>query len=386
MTFRRVALRTVELRPFPDLVRGFLQYATEQGNWFVTLEDNAPDFLARTGCQGLVGNLSEPQRRLSYEALGIPLVHVLGGDPGSKMPQVVVDDRKVGAAALEHLAERGFRAVHFVTTSDPRSGGFARPRLEGLQASAAKAGIAVSSHLVSTAQTEADAAACEAFLRALPKPCAVVADHDLTAHALAWSCHHADIAVPEAVAILGVNDDPIWCATSIPPLSSVAIPWFRIGYEAAHLLDRQMRGEALCRFRLSIAPTGVTPRRSTDCIREDDPLVAAALALIRGHAGGALNVAAVAHRLNVTPRALQMHFRRAGRGGVLDAINARRFGTALDLLLGSALSIADIAARSGFSSPQHLIRVFRQRAGATPSVFRHTRRQSWTSAAPGQPR
>ena len=56
-----------------------------------------------------------------------------------------------------------------------------------------------------------------------------------------------DMAVPEDVAILSVDDDDLLCDFARPPLSSVALPTERIGYEAAAQLDRMLRGAKLAR-------------------------------------------------------------------------------------------------------------------------------------------
>ena len=56
-------------------------------------------------------------------------------------------------------------------------------------------------------------------------------------------CRELDIAVPEQVAVIGVDNDARLCRLCTPPLSSVIPDTHRTGYEAAQLLDRMMRGE-----------------------------------------------------------------------------------------------------------------------------------------------
>ncbi len=50
--------------------------------------------------------------------------------------------------------------------------------------------------------------------------------------------------MPEEVAVVGVDNEELVCLLAYPPLSSVIPDAFRIGYEAAGLLDHMMKGRA----------------------------------------------------------------------------------------------------------------------------------------------
>src|SRR5205823_5514813 len=81
------------------------------------------------------------------------------------------------------------------------------------------------------------------WLRRLPKPIGVMASSDGRALQLLAMCRKLEIDVPKSVAVLGVDNDDVLCELASPPLSSIALATQRIGYEAARLLDRLMRGE-----------------------------------------------------------------------------------------------------------------------------------------------
>jgi len=80
------------------------------------------------------------------------------------------------------------------------------------------------------------------WLAELPKPVALLAANDVFAHFAAVGAVIAGIAVPEEIAILGVDNDTVLCQSTHVPLSSVAAPARRIGWVAAELLDKMIAG------------------------------------------------------------------------------------------------------------------------------------------------
>ena len=83
------------------------------------------------------------------------------------------------------------------------------------------------------------------WLDSLPKPCGVFCACDVYAIQVTNACRRRDIAVPTQIAVLGVDNDPVVCSVSFPPLSSVDLNSKRVDYEAAALLDRMMGGNLL---------------------------------------------------------------------------------------------------------------------------------------------
>ena len=60
-----------------------------------------------------------------------------------------------------------------------------------------------------------------AWLKALPKPCGILAANDETASVVAVACSMEELAVPQEVSVIGIDDDPVICMNSDPQLSSV---------------------------------------------------------------------------------------------------------------------------------------------------------------------
>src|SRR5262249_55442140 len=101
-------------------------------------------------------------------------------------------------------------------------------------------------------------------LRRLPKPLAVFAYNDCVAADIIDACDNSGLLVPEAVAVLGVDNDTMLCECLRVPLSSVCHDLEGMAYQAAALLDRLMAGKKAPKKILRVPPTGLMTRRSTD--------------------------------------------------------------------------------------------------------------------------
>src|SRR6185312_7266444 len=92
------------------------------------------------------------------------------------------------------------------------------------------------------------------WLGELPKPVGVIAVHDLRALCVLDACRRRGLAVPEKVAVIGVDNDEPLCNLCDPPLTSVILDHEHMGFQAAALLDRMMK-----RKRVGNAPVTVKP-------------------------------------------------------------------------------------------------------------------------------
>src|SRR5947207_2945535 len=85
----------------------------------------------------------------------------------------------------------------------------------------------------------------------------------------------------------------------------------RIGFEAARLLDDLLDGAPRPATPITIAPSGVVTRQSTDVTAVSDPDVLAALNFIREHADQPLRVEDVLEQVPLGRRTLERRFRVA---------------------------------------------------------------------------
>ena len=74
----------------------------------------------------------------------------------------------------------------------------------------------------------------------LPRPCGVFGVNDLVCEIALSAATALEIAVPEDLAFVGADDDPLICETTIPSLTSVQPDFFQTGLVAAELLAERM--------------------------------------------------------------------------------------------------------------------------------------------------
>jgi LacI family transcriptional regulator len=206
------------------------------------------------------------------------------------------------------------------------------------------------------------------WLKSLPKPIGIMAFDDSAGYYLAAACRHASINVPEQIAILGVNNDKLFCEIACTPLSSVDAGFTRIGFAAARLLDRLLRGEQVREHERiqRLPPMGVAKRLSTDLLAVNDPHVAEAVRFIREHACDPCSVDDVARSVAICRRRLEQRFAiRLGRTPG-EEIMRIRMDTAKRLLRRHELRLKEIANLCGFSSDSAFARAFHHVVGTTP--------------------
>jgi LacI family transcriptional regulator len=167
------------------------------------------------------------------------------------------------------------------------------------------------------------------------------------------------------------NDKPL-CEVCNPPLSSVWPNHFGVGYEAAARLAKMMQGRRR-KTKIDscfIPPRGIVTRQSSDVLAVDDPLLIAALQMIRKNACSGISVEDVAREIGASRSVLQRRFRVALGQTVHDHLIAARMKRAIELISNTRLGLGEIAERSGFNYQEYMGAVFRERLGQTPAEYR----------------
>jgi LacI family transcriptional regulator len=315
------------------------------------------------------------------------VVDVRGSVPGSGLPLIATENNLAVNLAVEHFMQRGFRHYAFcgfvgANYSDQRSRFFAE-RL-------AQAGLACA--IYHPPETSRDAQVIELekrgllfqdhlseWLEFLPKPVALLTCNDIRGQQVVNACRRANLAVPEEVAIVGVDNDEIFCELCDPPLTSVALNTLEIGYEAAALLERIMAGGQRPTQPILIPPLGIVTRRSSDVLAMDDRALAAGTRFLREHAFQALNINEVARAAGMSRRVFERRFAaQVGRPPKAEVLRLR-LERVKALLADTDWTLAQIAERTGFKYSEYLHTVFTQKIGMPPGRFRAQMKQ----AAPG---
>lgn len=347
---------------------GIGRYCRQINPWTVNpLPLAAWDRIAHTkDFNGLIVQANEPAIAQAIVNWGVPSVNIADNFPNHPLPTVCSDHQQIGRLACEHFLNRGFKSLAYF---GERAQWYAQQRGEGFLTLARRQKVQLSEFWGSfdglPEQREA-----RMRLRSLPRPVGVLACNDRWGWRLSLECQAAGLRIPEDVAIVGVDNDVIMCQLCQPPLSSVATPSVRIGYEAAALLDRLMKGQSPPTQPIVLQPNGVITRQSSDILAVDDDLIVEALAFIREHAAEPINVASVVQSLAVSRRRLEQRFRLVLGRTVAEEIRHVRIERARKLLSTTDVSLSAIALECGFSDAPRLTKVFRRETGTTPSEFR----------------
>jgi LacI family transcriptional regulator len=378
---RKIALLMERLVGFNhDVLQGVRDYAAPKKAWmchFVDPKSEYMDVLQEWNPHGIIAFLFDERTLTNLQQLKCPFVDVATWQGSSKIPRISVDDVAVGRLAAEHLMDLGLERFAFVgrihyTFSEMRQKGFQNVLHEnGFDCTA----YALNDEHVPVSQPWTMGgvnANLSDWVRSLPKPIGIFADNDERALMVSEACFAGEIDVPSQVAILGVDNDPYLGSLGYPPLSSIATPARRVGYEAALLLDRLMAGARAPDKAILLPPTTVVSRRSTDTLAINDPYVAAAVRLIRERACDGLTVPEVIKAAPVGRRTLEKLFKDHLGHSLLDEIRHVRLLRAQHLLATTDLPVDSVATRSGFGSATWLATTFSQELGVSPRAYRIT--------------
>ncbi|MCS7306697.1 MAG: substrate-binding domain-containing protein [Thermoguttaceae bacterium] len=208
------------------------------------------------------------------------------------------------------------------------------------------------------------------WVRRLPKPVGVMAANDFRAIQLLDACRRAQVAVPEEVAVIGVDDEEVVGRLANPPLTSVIPDAWRMGWEAAALLDLLMRGQPPPLMEKFIPPKGIVVRQSTEITAIEDPLLAAALSYIRQYACQGICIRDIVRHVGLSHSALQWRFRRSLGRTIHQMLLKARMERAKMLLAETDLTLAELAERTGFHYAEYLDSVFCKHVGIRPGQYR----------------
>jgi LacI family transcriptional regulator len=305
------------------------------------------------------------------EKSGTPLVSALGVNDG--VDNVVLDEFAIGVMAAEHLVGCGYRSFAYYGYAETWS----RARYEGFRDTLAKMGLPLVTTFTGTVRMETQVPAMSPvtpaiFLEGLKPPIAILACNDGAGREIVDVAVELGLSVPRDVAVLGVDNDELRCETGACPLSSVDPNLYRLGFEAALLLDRKMRGENRARHELPppVPPKEVVRRKSTSVFAYDDPMVATALRMIHERAGTGFSVLELCEALGASRRTFEIRFVKAvGRPPGTEIRNVR-IDRGKTLLTETNLALPEIARRCGYAQIEGFSAAFRTVVGLSPAQFR----------------
>ena len=393
------------------LLDGVVAYVKESADWSVFLTEQErgavpPNWLKNWRGDGIIARIETDDIADQLRGLHVPIVDLSATRHVKGIPWTSTDDSAIAALGVQHFLDRGFHNLAYC--GDP---GFAwsnlrRDHYRELTLAAERNFFEYqSTHRYDPVfDWEQEKTRLGHWLTTLPRPVAIMACYDFQAQQVLDACRQSRIAVPESVAVLGVDNDRLICELAEPSLSSIIQNTHATGYEAARLLDEMMHAQvtrphhqhpsashkildgnnhphdkSLSQLTttkdppLLTKPLGIMVRESTDTLAIDDHEVSEALQYIRRHAHANIRVADVLKTLSLSRRSLEHRFKKMVGRTPHEEIQRVRLNSVKRLLSETELSIAAIAERSGYEHGEYMTAVFRRVTGLTPSEYRRER-------------
>jgi LacI family transcriptional regulator len=385
----RVALLIESSRTYGrGILRGIARYAHVQGPWSIfsqerELDSGIPDWLERWKGDGIIARIEDRRTAKALRRLGHPVVDVLGNCAFDSVPAFDTDAGAVARLAADFFLRSGFRHLAYcgyqgIPFSDRREAAFCRylaERGHRVRVFSSRLIRYPPAHIQAVERSGLAAEqAIARWLRCQSKPLGLFACNDVRAQQVLNACREHGLKVPEEVAVIGVDNDDVLCSLCEPPLTSIEPDTERLGYEAARLLDKLMKGEKPRAETIQILPLGMVERASADVVAIGDPITVEAVRYIRDHVGEGIGVKDVLSHVGRSRTDLEQRFRRWLNTSVRVEIIRRRMDRACLLLRQSDLPLNEIARVAGFNTTAHFCRLFQRHLRQTPTQYR--RRQT----------
>lgn len=369
-----------------DQLAGVLKYLRTRPNWIPRLISRPVDFTADIVREAkaehidgiIINHAGSPETEQALAESDVPLAVI-----GIRNPKLLTrreaiafirnDNIETGHVAARYFRSLGsFNSYGFIPDSEEDSE-WSRSRASGFKEALEKFGAQLQVY-GGAPNTGTESAKRELidWLKALPKPAAILAAWDQPAMQAIELCHSEGMAVPREICMLGVDDDPIICDAAIPRLSSIPFDYERQGYESGATLDILIRNPAKRHEQLTVVchPLAVHARESSAPVSSSSALVRQAMRYIRRNAHKGASSRDVAKAMKVSTSLLSLRFREFIGNTITDELVDVRIAHAKKLLAETQQSIAQVLSASGFGNRSYAQKLFKNKTGMTMREYR----------------
>jgi len=236
----------------PQVILGVEQAAMQQG-FHVLLKPVDPNdaggyarLITENHVDGILlsGPRQDDAALMHLYARNVPIM-LMGQLPETDIPFVDVNARAGAELAVSHLIEHGHQHIGMITNA-PLDYTSAQQRRDGYLKALKKAGLPVQKALIKVGNyTPASGfEAMKALLQVTPRVTAVFVASDVVAMGAILAIKEAGLRIPQDIAVVGFDDIPL-AEFYDPPLTTIHLPAFGLGWAGGERLIRIIQGEGL---------------------------------------------------------------------------------------------------------------------------------------------
>jgi len=253
----------------PQVILGVEQAAMQQG-FHVLLKPVDPNdnggyarLITENHVDGILlsGPRQDDAALMHLHRQRVPIM-LMGQLPETDIPFVDVNATAGAELAVNHLIERGHECIGMITNA-PLDYTSAQQRRNGYIKALKKAKLPANKAMIKAGNYTPGSGydAMKALLQLSPRLTAVFVASDVVAMGAILAIREAGLRIPQDIAVVGFDDIPL-AEYFDPPLTTIHLPAFGLGWAGGERLIRLIQGDALNEASLLLEST-LVPRQSS---------------------------------------------------------------------------------------------------------------------------
>jgi|WetSurMetagenome_2_1015567.scaffolds.fasta_scaffold32278_2 LacI family transcriptional regulator len=356
-----------------QLINGIARYSRLNGPWSfykepMDLKSSIPH-LTSWKPDGII--LRDSMLTNEFQKLNIPIILAVHHSYSKEVPVIKTDSFSIAKMASEHLLEKGLKNFAFCGFDDSD---WSIERCFYFDKLIKEAGYITDNYQppvkIKKTDWENEQQHVARWIKNLPKPIGIFACNDDRGQHILEVCKMINLKVPEDVAVIGVDNDPMVCEISDPPLTSIALNVEAAGFAAAKLMDDLINKKSNLGKQIIVTPSHIIQRQSTDLLAIDNKEVALAMRYIMNNIRNKILVKDVVKETSLSRRTLEKQFKKTIRRSIYDEIRLVRVELISKLLIETDMPISQIASLFSFTEAEHISRYFKKEKGVGLREFR----------------
>jgi LacI family transcriptional regulator len=369
-----------------QIIEGIGHYTqSSRANWDIFLEEDwvaSLNNLDAWNVDGIIADFDNPDVVKAVLNRGIPCIGVGSSYVDTKQypnaHYVGTDNEAVIQTAFDHLKHKGIQHFAFYGIENSPYRKWAKEREYWFTKLCKRAGFSYS--IFQSGETHVEnwnesMDKLSEWIVSLTHSTGIIAVTDARARHCLQACLNLDIAVPEAISVVGVDDDEIARHLSRISLSSVTQGTVEMGFKASKMLYKVLTSKnpnatPVKYQRVLVKPEGIQQRGSTDFKALQDPYVIQAMFYIKQNATRGIKAQQVLDFVGISRSNLELRFEQEVGCSIHAKIHAEKLNQAIELLETTDKPLSFISKKAGYPSTQYMYAVFKKHFNATPNQYR----------------